>query len=82
MQKKDEGLRPIAVGEVPRQLTSKCVARAVLPDALPILSPLQVGVGIPGGCEAILHSVMDVQGNPSIPHDDRYTLLVDFSNAR
>ena len=81
MQKKDGGLRPIAVGEVLRRLTSKCVARAVLPDALPILSPLQVGVGIPGGCEAILHSVMDVQGNPSIPPDDRYTLFVDFSNA-
>ena len=80
-KKKDGGLRPIAVGEVLRRLTSKCVARAVLPDALPILSPLQVGVGIPGGCEAILHSVMDVQGNPSIPPDDRYTLLVDAFNS-
>ena len=80
-KKKDGGLRPIAVGEVLRRLTSKCAARAVLPDALQILSPLQVGVGLPTGCEAILHSVMNVHKNPCIPPDQRFTLLVDFSNA-
>ena len=38
-KKKDRGLRPIAVGEVLRRLTSKCAARAVLPDApVPIAS--------------------------------------------
>ncbi|CAI8046120.1 hypothetical protein GBAR_LOCUS25494, partial [Geodia barretti] len=79
--KKGGGLRPIAVGEVLRRLTSKCAARAVLPDALQILSPLQVGVGLPAGCEAILHSVMNIHESPSIPADHRFTLLVDFSNA-
>ena len=45
-KKKDGGLRPIAVGEGLRRLSSKCATRAVLPDALSILSPLQVGVGL------------------------------------
>ena len=39
------------------RLTSKCVARAVQADAIRILSHLQVGVGIPAGCEAIVHSL-------------------------
>ena len=56
-QKKDGGLRPIAIGEVLRRLISKCVARAVQSEAVSFLSPLQVGVGIPGGCEAIVHSL-------------------------
>jgi hypothetical protein len=49
----DGGIRPIAVGEVLRRLTSKCAARAVLSNALQLLSPLEVGVGLPGGCDAI-----------------------------
>lgn len=69
------------MGEVLRRLTSKCAARAVLPDALKFLSPSQVGVGLPGGCDAILHSVMSVHGDTSIPSDHKLTLLVDFSNA-
>ena len=48
-KKKDDGLRPIVEGEVLRLLSLKCATRAVLPDALSILSPLQVGVGLPGG---------------------------------
>ena len=47
-KKKDGGQRPIAVGEVIRRLTSRCVARVVLSEALHFLSPLQVGVGLPG----------------------------------
>ena len=46
-----------------------------------ILSPLQVGVGLPMGCEAIVHSVTSVQEDVSVPPDDRCTLLVDFSNT-
>ena len=52
-KKRGDGIRPIAVGEVLHRLTSKCVSRAVQADAVRLLSPLQVGVGIPVGCEAI-----------------------------
>ena len=79
--KKNGGLCPIAVGEVLRCLTSKCVTRAVLPEAINILSPLQVGVGLPGVCEAIVHSVVDVLEDHSIPPDHKHILMVDFSNA-
>ena len=80
-KKKDGGLRPIAVGEVLRRLTSKCVAKAVQSEALRVLAPLQVGVGVPAGCEAIVHSMADVLEDSSIPPEGRFTLLVDFSNA-
>ena len=80
-QKKDGGLRPIAIGEVLRRLVSKCVARAVQSEAVSFLSPLQVGVGIPGGCEAIVHSLASLLNDCSIPPESRCTLLVDFSSA-
>ena len=79
--KKNGGLHPIAVGEVLHHLTFKCVTRAVLPEAINILSPLQVGVGPPGGCEAIVHSVVDVLEDHTIPPDHKRILMVDFSNA-
>ena len=79
-QKKDGGLHPIAIGEVIRRLTSKCVARAIQADAVRILSPLQVGVGIPAGCEAIVHSLSSILQGTTSP-ESRCTLLVDFSNA-
>ena len=50
--KKGGGYRPIAVGEVLRRLTSKCLSCAALPDILRSLTPLQVGVGVKAGCEA------------------------------
>ena len=58
-------LRAIAVGEVLRRLTSKRVSRALRTDAVRILSPLQVGVGTPVGCEAIVHSVANVLEDPN-----------------
>ena len=80
-QKKGGGLRPIAVGEVLRRLTSKCLSRAVQDQAISSLTPLQVGVGVKVGCEAIVHSVAHVLEEPTIPPDNRWTLLLDFSNA-
>ena len=53
-KKKGGGLRPIAVGEVLRRMTSKCISRAVQGEAFKALTPLQVGVGVPVGCEAIV----------------------------
>ena len=44
--KNGSGVRPIAVGEVLRRLTSKLASSAVRHTAVEHLSPLQVGVGI------------------------------------
>ena len=41
----------------------------------------QVGVGLPGSCEAILHSVANIQENSDIFPDHHFIFLVDFSNA-
>ena len=81
IKKKSGGLRPIAVGEVLRRLTSKCLSWAVLPDAIDILAPLQVGVGVKAGCEAVIHSVAHILEKQDLPSLSRWTLLVDFSNA-
>ena len=82
--KKRGGQSPIAVGEVLRRLVSKCLARCVLIlDAFQVLTPLQVGVGVgvSGGCEAIVHSVSQILEDMSLPSTYEWTLLLDFSNA-
>ena len=78
-KKKRGGVRPIAVGEVLRRLTSKCISRAVQAEAIRTLVPLQVGVGISAGCEAIVHSVTCVVEESNISPDDRWTLLLMLS---
>ena len=80
-KKKGGGLRPIAVGEVLRRLTSKCIAKAVKGEAFKVLTPLQVGVGVSVGCEAIVHAVNRVQEDPNTSPERKWTLLLDFSNA-
>ena len=76
--KKDGGLRPIAVGNVLRRLASKCSATAVAKKAAEILSPLQVGVGVRGGCEAIVHALNNVM---SMDSEDLNIVQVDLINA-
>ena len=80
-QKKGGGLRPIAVGEVLRRLTFKCLSCSVREQAIQTLAPLQVGVGVKGGCEAIVHAVSRTLEDPNIPPDEQWTLLLDFTNA-
>ena len=80
-KKSGGGHRPIAVGEVLRRLVSKCLSRAVHSVANHYLTPLQVGVGVRAGCEAIVHAVSRTLDDPVIPPDSRCALLLDFSNA-
>ena len=79
VRKKNGGHRPIAVGKVLRRLVSKCLATHTRQLALSFLSPLQLGVGVRGGCEAIVHAV--TQALFPSPDNDHWTLLLDFSNA-
>ena len=78
-RKKNGGHRPIAVGEVLRRLVSKCLATHTRHLALTIQSPLQLGVGVKGGCEAIVHAVTQLL-SPTLDNN-HWTLLLDFSNA-
>ena len=80
-KKKGGGLRPIAVREILRRLTSKCISQGVQAEAFCVLTPLQVSVGVPVGCEAIVHAVTHVLEVANIHPEERWTLLLDFSNA-
>ena len=78
--KKDGGIRPIAVGETFRRLVSKCLNSAIRREAATILSPLQLGVGVRGGCEIAIHSVRSIID--SLGADESTCLLkIDFKNA-
>ena len=78
LNKKAGGLRPIAIGYVWRRLAAKCANRSVLPKLVDYFRPIQLGVGIPGGCEAAVHaSRIFLQQLP-----DNYVLAkLDFANA-
>ena len=45
LPKKDNGMRPVAVGEVWRRLTAKCLCNAYKVQASSYFFPLQIGVG-------------------------------------
>ena len=81
IQKKGGALRPIAVGKTLRRLTSKCLSWAVKKAAYRTLTPLQLGVGVKCGCEAIVHSVSRTLKDYNTPPEDCWVLLLDFSNA-
>ena len=79
--KKDGNVRPVVVGEVLRRLVSKiCVAKAY-ETAAEYLQPLQVGVGVSGGVEALLHSFNRIIRADSAMVDNRCMALIDFTNA-
>jgi len=78
LEKKGGGARPIAVGSILRRLTAKCVMDSIASEATSFLSPFQVGVGVPGGGEAIPHLLRNLH---RIQGDDFLLLKVDFENA-
>eukprot|EP00438_Fugacium_kawagutii_P017492 Skav211850 [mRNA] locus=scaffold1622:6900:9179:+ [translate_table: standard] len=55
--KQQGGVRPIAIGEVLRRLTGKCLMELVRQDARQMLFPAQVGVSVPAGSELAVHCV-------------------------
>ena len=75
--KKDGGIRPIAVGNILRRLTSKCFSYAMSDRAATTLAPHQLGVGVRGGCEALAHTVRQVVEDKP----DQWVLQVDLINA-
>ena len=70
----------IAVGETLRRLVAKCLCSHVKSEAGDWLSPLQVGVAVPLGAEAAIHSSRHwVHANHHDP--DKVFLKLDFVNA-
>ena len=78
LQKKSGGIRPIAVGYTWRRIAAKCANSFALGRVADYLQPLQVGVGVKGGCEAAVHATR--RFIESMP-DDHVVAKLDFSNA-
>ena len=78
LRKKTGGIRPIAVGFTLRCLASKCASTCGASRLSSCLSPRQLGVGVPGRCEAAIHSARRyLETLPS----DHVSVKLDFSNA-
>ena len=78
LNKKSGGVRPIAIGFSLRRLASKCANFSGANRLRSYFHPLQLGVGIPGGCEAAIHSARRyLEALPS----DHVLVKLDFSNA-
>ena len=80
LQKPGGGVRPIAVGEILRRLTGKCLMQLVRPDARAYLWPQQSGVGVKAGAEAAVHTLRAwLQRHESA--SDKVVVKLDFRNA-
>ncbi|XP_065313967.1 uncharacterized protein LOC135923246 [Gordionus sp. m RMFG-2023] len=78
LQKPNKDIRPIAIGSTYHRLVAKLIASRIKHDAAHILSPYQLGVGIPGGCEAAVHLTrIHLENNPK----NESLVKIDFSNA-
>jgi hypothetical protein len=78
LSKPDNGIRLIAVGEVLYRLVSTYVTHANKKAIINIVKPIQLGVGVPEGCEFVIHTLQYQLTNVI-----RYAsaLCIDFKNA-
>ena len=80
LRKRDNGVRPVAVGETLRRMTGSMLLARNKTAIRTLLLPHQLGVATSSGCEAIIHAARhfaDTHGN-----DDRIAMLqVDLANA-
>jgi hypothetical protein len=78
LNKKDGGLRPIAVGCTLRRLVTKCACLYVRDSMADLLPPHQLGFGAPQGAECAVHAARIFLDNLS---QHEALLKVDFRNA-
>ena len=78
LQKKDGGVRPIAVGCTLRRLVAKVAGGKVMDAMGSLLAPRQLGYGVKGGAEATVHAARTYlhSSDPS-----NALLKLDFKNA-
>jgi hypothetical protein len=80
LEKKDGGIRPIAIGEILRRLVGKALCKTVQDSATEYFWPHQVGVACSQGTECAVHVVNQwVARNASTAN--RVVLKLDFANA-
>ena len=76
LQKKDGGVRPVAVGFTWRRLAAKCANKFALSQLGDSLLPRQLGVGVSGGCEAAVHATRRFM---AVMPDDWALVKIDFA---
>ena len=84
LRKEDEGIRPIAVGNVFRRLASKVGCAASTPSLALQLSPTLTGVGIQGASEAAIHVIRRYvidHSESGQSHQNRPIVKLDLKNA-
>ena len=79
--KKKGGFRSIAVEEDLRQLIAKCLAKEANLEANELFQSLQLGVGLKGGAEAIIHSTKLSYEKIPTSSSSSCILQIDFCNA-
>lgn len=80
LNKKDGGIRPIAIGETHRRLTSKVILSSLPSAARKAVGPRQFGAGAPAGTERVVHLLRRLVG-ASRGRPDFVVLKVDIQNA-
>ena len=80
LRKPNGSLRPIAVGETIRRVTSKVAVELISDRARTILEPLQLGVKTPNGCEATIHATRLLFHKRRLD-PSKTAISVDTSNA-
>ena len=80
LRKPNGSLRPIAIGETIRRLTSKVAVDLITERAREIFEPLQLGVKTPNGCKAIIHVARQWLSRHRT-NPDKVAVSVDVSNA-
>ena len=56
LTKKSGGIRPFAISYAWGRLAAKCANTYAVAELADFFSPFQLGVGVPGGCEAAVHA--------------------------
>ncbi|CAE7225374.1 unnamed protein product [Symbiodinium natans] len=80
LPKASGGVRPIAVGELLRRLTGKCLMSLVRDEARAYFWPAQVGVAVKGGAEKAVH-VLRAWTNRHAGSSRKVLVKLDFANA-
>ena len=78
LAKKCGGIRPIAIEDTLRRLTSKCISRRMLEKFKDYFRPFQLGAGVKHGSEAAAHVARDFI---ECAERDRAFVKIDFANA-
>src|SRR6218665_2511458 len=78
LNKETGGLRPIAIGYAWGRFAAKCANKHAVSKLASFYAPVQLGITVPGGCEAAVHATRRFIGSMG---PDQVLVKLDFTNA-